>query len=327
MNRQENEYEITLSSLAGGELYSQNNVISDFTNPLSTQVTLNGQWEVAVKKVSYHNNIINVHQGQNQIVFRGYTYILSDADPSSQMISFDNDILVVYPSTCYIFDLPAPGCYNNPEVFIDTLHNLMYYDEINHKVVRLGDLVNFEYLQATQTLQAKDVSGEDSFERTNTVKELTFSPELAKMMGLTWNEEKYTLRYKLFNKWVWELVASEEAILINYPELKDKPWLAYTFIFPYPVLWAANYKLYVSIDISNPPVLGNEHVNTLLSVPVTQEANTYTNYEPVHLTYKSVTKNTFNAIRCRVTDSEGNKIKFLNGSGAVTLQLHMRRVK
>ena len=74
MERQETEYDITLSSLGGGEKYSQINAISDFTNPLSTQLRLNGQWEVAIKKVSYHNNIINVNPGQNQIVFKGYRY-------------------------------------------------------------------------------------------------------------------------------------------------------------------------------------------------------------------------------------------------------------
>jgi len=324
MNRQETEYDITLSSLAGGSDYFQNNSISEFTNSLSRSVTLSGEWEVAVKKVSYHNNLINVNPGQNKIEYKGYRYVRA-GDGSLWRGRILNDSY--YLTTHYIFELPAPGSYMNPESFIHTLHNLCYFDPVRQIIIRLGELANFEYLEATQTLQVKEIMSHEKFELENEVKELTLSPELASMMGLVWNESEYSFKFKLFDKGVWVKPLKRKAFTDRYPQTLDKPWLAYMFSFPYTVLWAANYKLYVNVDISNPSVIGNEHVNALLSVPVTQEPNVYTNYEPIHLTYKTVTKNTFNTITCRVTDSEGKKIKFLDGSGAFTLQIHLRRVK
>lgn len=324
MDRQETEYDITLSSLAGGGVYSTSNAISNFTNPLSKQVTLNGEWEVAVKKVSYHNNIINVHEGQNKIEYKGYKYNRSNDGTILRKFIYYDDIIL---TTHYIFELPAPGSYMNPSVFIHTLHNLNYYDTGKAEVIKLGELVNFEYLEATQTLQIKDVSRHDEFERENEVKELTLSPNLASMTGLVWDETNYSCKFKLFNEFANYDPKIELMFKGKYPQIIKEPWTAYMYKFPYTVLWAANYKLYVNIDISSPPAIGNERVNALLSVPVTQEPNVYTSYEPVHLTYKNVTKHTFNTISCLVTDSDGNKIKFLNGSGAFTLQIHLRRVR
>ena len=324
MNREEVEYDITLSSLAGGSQYAKNNTIAEFTNPLSRSLTLNGEWEVAVKKVSYHNNIVNVHPGQNRIVFTGYRYV-SLEEMHKAIYRIFNDIYTV--KTRYVFELPAPGSYMNPKTFIETLHNLNCYDSTEKKVISLGELVNFEYLEATQTIQIKDVQRDIKFEGENDVKELTFSPQLASMLGLVWEETNYSCKFKLFSKYVWERKTYKALFLLRHPQVLHKPWNAYMCTFPYSVLWAANYKLYVNVDISSPPVIGNEHVNALLSVPVTQEPNVYTSYEPIHLTYKSITKHTFGAITCRVTDSEGNKIKFLDGSGAFTLQIHLRRVK
>jgi len=323
MNRQETEYDITLSSLAGGDTYSKSNTISEFTNPLSRTLSLNGEWELAVKMVSYHNNLINVHPGQNKIEFKGYRYKRDKGEILKKRI--DNDEYKL--SFHYTFELPAPGSYMDPKSFIHTLHNLQHYISHEEEVITLGELVNFEYLEATQTLQVKNVPLHDVFEEVCEVKELTLSPGLASMMGLVWDETNYSFKFKLFNKWVWDVQRTKLDFINKYPRIKDRPWFAYTYTFPYTVLWAANYKIYVNVDISKPAVIGNEHVNALLSVPVTQEPNVYTNYEPTHLTYKSVTKNTFSSITCRVTDSEGNKIKFLDGSGAFTLQIHLRRVK
>jgi len=323
MNRLETEYDITLSSLAGGSDYSEKNTISEFTNSLSRSVTLNGEWEVAVKKVSYHNNLINVHPGQNKIEYKGYRYRLLSSLLWNKTVRDDDYHL----TTHFVFELPAPGSYMNPEVFLHTLHNLQYFDPKSDKVIMLGELVNFEYLEATQTIQIKNIPRDKEFEFENEIKELTLSPGLASMMGLVWKETNFSCKFKLCYTQVWDLPVYREIFRRKYPHIENKPWLAYMFRFPYTVLWAANYKLYVNIDISNPAVLGNEHVNALLSVPVTQEPNVYTSYEPIHLTYKSVTKNTFSSITCRVTDSEGKKIKFLDGSGAVTLQIHLRRIK
>lgn len=328
MNRLETEYDITLSSLAGGSMYSQSNTISEFTNALTTSVTLDGEWEVAVKKVSFHNNIINVHPGKNIIEYKGYRFqrakMLQNVEHAILPNAIIKDQYIV--TTHYSFEIPAPGSYMNPRSFIDTLHNLHVYDSNKETVITLGELVNFEYMEATQTLQAKDVPRDDDFECQNEIKELTLSPELASMVGLVWDETNYSFKYKLFSKWVWGNRFLKSAFKDKHPQLGDKPWLAYMYRFPYSVMWAANYKLYVNVDISSPPVLGNEHVNALLAIPVTQEPNVYTSYEPIHLTYKSVTKSTFNSITCLVTDSDGKKIKFLDGSGAFTLQIHLRRI-
>jgi len=324
MNRREIEYDIALSSLAGGSTFSSSNTIAEFTNPLSRTVSLDGEWEVAVKKVSYHNNLINIHPGQNKIEYKGYRYKRDDKAtlPATHIANDDYSV-----TNHYIFEVPAPGSYMNPQVFLNTLHNLYSFDTDKTEIIRLGELVQFEYLEATQTIQIKNMPRYRDFEQQNEVKELTLSPELASMMGLVWNETNYSCKFKLFNPWVWDNKSYQDQFTIKHPQIDGKPWLAFMYRFPYTVLWAANYKLYVNIDISNPPVVGNEHVNALLSIPVTQEPNVYASYEPVHLTYKSITKNTFVSISCRVTDSEGNKIKFLDGSGAFTLDLHLRRVK
>ena len=200
MNRQEIEYDITLSSLAGGSKYSNINTIAKFTNPLSRTVSLNGEWGVAVKKVSYHNNLINIHPGQNKIEYKGYRYNRVDDLSLPKNISDGNYSL----TTHYIFEVPAPGSYMNPQVFIDTLHKLYSFDPVKPEISRLGELVQFEYLEATQTIQIKNVPRHHDFEFQNEVKELTLSPGLASMAGLVWNETYYSCKFKLFNSWVWD---------------------------------------------------------------------------------------------------------------------------
>ena len=55
-------FTIELGSNASGELFPDNTLIS-FTNFLPEQVNLEGQWEVAISKISYPSMYQNITEG------------------------------------------------------------------------------------------------------------------------------------------------------------------------------------------------------------------------------------------------------------------------
>lgn len=276
--------------------YYPNNVISEFTTKLSPEVTLPGQWKVALCNISYHKTWGNIttHEDGNCCVkvFR------SSGGPKG----FLEPKLKVSATL-------EPGMYPTPESLIDAIFS---------KFERLRRFDSNQSVQGTH-FQLRDIleinHDVHSNKLTFVIKEneygcdaitLTFSQVLLDLMG---HQEPTT----------------ESSIKLG---LQQEPGLSRTKTLSTIMnLKAGIHNIFCYSDLVRNVRVGDTQAPLLRIIPVRIGSDGEYIYETFEdRQYLPVASNTFNTIHVLIGDRFGKRIKFSHGSAPAILVLHFKRV-
>ena len=281
------EFFITLPSNVVS--YSDKNTIGNYTTKLALRISLEGNWEVGLKEISYTKSWFNITEDQHAFCY----------DKSTKTITGSYFIL-------------EKGYYENIDKIFDKLSKTNFKYSKNGSWTNYEVMPSFAYNNVSNTIMVTNgVTTMSTVEGSENCR-IFFSPELAEILGYKGSKEIFSLIAKHPLKLTDELDAKLTAYISQ--ELSSMDFTG------------GHHSLMVYCDLADPVHVGDTLAKLLRVVEIPGSTK---HGEQVVITYDnpifvSLLKKDFESIEIDIKDDAGVTVPFMFGRSIVTLQFRKK---